>query len=104
MDVIRTAHERSATSSNEARPEDVGEVASRRVLDLADRGHDRAFRLAGLILGDRAEAEDATQDALVRAWRAAKTLRDRPASTPGSTGSWSTFVGTGCVAGARSDW
>jgi RNA polymerase sigma-70 factor (ECF subfamily) len=46
------------------------------VLDLADRGLDRAFRLAGLILGDQSEAEDATQDALVRAWRAAATLRD----------------------------
>jgi RNA polymerase sigma-70 factor (ECF subfamily) len=46
------------------------------VLDLADRGLDRAFRLAGLILGDHAEAEDATQDALVRAWRATTTLRD----------------------------
>ena len=46
------------------------------MLDLAERGLDRAFRLAGLILGDQAEAEDATQDALVRAWRASTTLRD----------------------------
>ncbi len=46
------------------------------MLDLADRGLDRAFRLAGLILGNQADAEDATQDALVRAWRAAATLRD----------------------------
>ena len=46
------------------------------MLELADRGLDRAFRLAGLILGDQSEAEDATQDALVRAWRAAATLRD----------------------------
>lgn len=51
-------------------------MATKRVLDLADRGLDRAFRLAGLILGDQAEAEDATQDALVRAWRASTTLRD----------------------------
>jgi RNA polymerase sigma-70 factor (ECF subfamily) len=74
--VIETADERSATGSNEARPEPFGDVATRRVLDLADRGLDRAFRLAGLILGDQAEAEDATQDALVRAWRASTTLRD----------------------------
>ena len=76
MGVIGTADERSAAGSDEARPEEVGEAATRRVLDLADRGLDRAFRLAGLILGDQAEAEDATQDALVRAWRAATTLRD----------------------------
>jgi RNA polymerase sigma-70 factor (ECF subfamily) len=76
VDVIGTAGERSAAGGNKARPGQVGDVATRRVLDLADRGLDRAFRLAGLILGDRAEAEDATQDALVRAWRASTTLRD----------------------------
>jgi RNA polymerase sigma-70 factor (ECF subfamily) len=74
--MIGTADDRSAASSNEARHEGVGDAATRLVLDLADRGLDRAFRLAGLILGDRAEAEDATQDALVRAWRASATLRD----------------------------
>jgi RNA polymerase sigma factor (sigma-70 family) len=74
--VIGTADKHSAASGNEARPERVGDVATRRVLDLADRGLDRAFRLAGLILGDQAEAEDATQDALVRAWRASTMLRD----------------------------
>src|SRR6476646_6666112 len=76
MGVIGTAEERPAAGGNEVRPEEVGDVATRRVLDLADRGLDRAFRLAGLILGDQAEAEDATQDALVRAWRASATLRD----------------------------
>jgi photosystem II stability/assembly factor-like uncharacterized protein len=35
------------------------------------------YRLAGLLLGDQAEAEDATQEALLRAWRSAGTLRDR---------------------------
>src|SRR5262245_44250140 len=74
--MIGTADDRSAASSNEARPERVGDAATQRVLELADRGLDRAFRLAGLILGDHAEAEDATQDALVRAWRAATSLRD----------------------------
>lgn len=76
MDVIGTADDRSASSVDATRPEQAGDVATRRVLDLADRGLDRAFRLAGLILGDQSEAEDATQDALVRAWRAAATLRD----------------------------
>jgi RNA polymerase sigma-70 factor (ECF subfamily) len=36
---------------------------------------DRAYRLAGFILGDAREAEDATQDALERAWRQRRSLR-----------------------------
>ncbi len=50
--------------------------AAQRVLRLADGELDRAYRLAGLILGDQYEAQDATQDALLRAWRAAGSLRD----------------------------
>jgi RNA polymerase sigma-70 factor (ECF subfamily) len=37
---------------------------------------DRAYRLAGFLLGDAAEAEDATQDALTRAWAQRSHLRD----------------------------
>jgi RNA polymerase sigma-70 factor (ECF subfamily) len=37
---------------------------------------DRAYRLAGFILADAREAEDATQDALARAWRQRRSLRD----------------------------
>jgi RNA polymerase sigma factor (sigma-70 family) len=47
-----------------------------RFLRLAGSGMDRAYRLAGLVLGDGTEAEDAVQDALLRAWDAAATLRD----------------------------
>jgi RNA polymerase sigma-70 factor (ECF subfamily) len=36
---------------------------------------DRAYRLAGFILADAREAEDATQDALARAWRQRSSLR-----------------------------
>ncbi len=47
-----------------------------RFLRLARHGLDRAYRLAGLLLADRTEAEDAVQDALVRAWHRRATLRD----------------------------
>jgi RNA polymerase sigma-70 factor, ECF subfamily len=36
----------------------------------------RAYRIAGLILGNAEDAEDATHDALMRAWRSAASLRD----------------------------
>lgn len=53
-----------------------------RFLRQAGRGLDRAYRLAGLLLADAAEAEDATQDALERAWRSLDSLRD-PAAFEG---------------------
>jgi RNA polymerase sigma-70 factor (ECF subfamily) len=40
---------------------------------------DAAYRLAAVVLGDAAEAEDATHDAVVRAWASFGSLRD-PAS------------------------
>jgi RNA polymerase sigma-70 factor (ECF subfamily) len=45
--------------------------------DLADQHLDTSYRLAHAILGDRAEAEDATHDALVTAWRQWSSLRDQ---------------------------
>jgi RNA polymerase sigma-70 factor (ECF subfamily) len=44
--------------------------------ELADHDLDRAYRLAGVILGDSFEAEDATHDAVVMAWRHFGSLRD----------------------------
>lgn len=43
---------------------------------LAGGAVDRLYRIARLILRDTELAEDATQDALVRAWRDLPTLRD----------------------------
>jgi len=43
---------------------------------LVDRDLDRAYRLAGVILGNGADAEDATHDAVVHAWRSFAGLRD----------------------------
>src|SRR4051812_12950858 len=51
-------------------------AAHDRFVELARADLDRAYRLAGVILGDRAEAEDATQEAVERAWRRVDTLRD----------------------------
>ncbi len=44
---------------------------------------DRAYRVAGHILGDAADAEDATQEALTMAWASWHTLR-----TPGAAQGW----------------
>ena len=38
---------------------------------------DAAYRLAAVVLGDPVEAEDATHDAVVRAWSSFGSLRDR---------------------------
>ena len=43
---------------------------------LADQHLDAAYRLARAILRDPAEAQDATHDAFVQAWRKWSTLRD----------------------------
>jgi RNA polymerase sigma-70 factor (ECF subfamily) len=43
---------------------------------LLDRTLDRSFRLAAVILGNRAEAEDAISDAALRAWQHVGSLRD----------------------------
>jgi RNA polymerase sigma-70 factor (ECF subfamily) len=55
------------------RPIDAAEV---RFLEFASNELDRAYRLAGILLGSQSEAEDATQDALLRAWRSFGSLRD----------------------------
>jgi RNA polymerase sigma-70 factor (ECF subfamily) len=48
----------------------------RRFLLHARPALDRAYRLAGLLLGNAAEAEDAVQDGLVIAWQRFDELRD----------------------------
>jgi hypothetical protein len=48
---------------------------------------DRVYRLATVILGDRAEAEDAVHDAALRAWQHFEDLRD-----PGRFDAWFTRI------------
>jgi RNA polymerase sigma-70 factor, ECF subfamily len=50
--------------------------AQRQILAATRAGLDRRYRLAGLLLGNAADAEDATQEAMLRAWRSADSLRD----------------------------
>jgi RNA polymerase sigma-70 factor (ECF subfamily) len=47
-----------------------------RFVTLADRQLRPAFRLAGYLLGDASEAEEAVQDAIERAWKGWPRLRD----------------------------
>jgi RNA polymerase sigma-70 factor (ECF subfamily) len=50
--------------------------AETRILAAVRVDIDRLFRLAGLLLGSAADAEVATQEALLRAWRSADSLHD----------------------------
>jgi len=43
---------------------------------LSDAALRRVYGLASYLLGDTVEAEDATQEAMARAWRARRSLRD----------------------------
>jgi RNA polymerase sigma-70 factor (sigma-E family) len=47
-----------------------------RFLELVSPRLDRAYRLAGLLLGNAGEAEEAVQDTLAGAWRSLDGLRD----------------------------
>ena len=53
------------------------EARAEAFLALADQHLDASYRLAHAILRERAEAEDATHDAFVIAWRKWDSLRDR---------------------------
>ena len=53
-----------------------GGESTTRFLRLADRQLRPAYRLAGYLLGSSDEAEDAVQEAILRAWRAWPNLRD----------------------------
>jgi RNA polymerase sigma-70 factor (ECF subfamily) len=72
---VQTERDGTAMTS---RTELTDAVADRRqaFATLVDRELDAAYRLAGVILGDPFEAEDATHDAVVAAWRHYASLND----------------------------
>jgi RNA polymerase sigma-70 factor (ECF subfamily) len=78
-----TAAANSATSADDAlvRRARTGDAVAFEV--LVDSRIDRCYRLAWSILANDADAADATQDALVSAWRQLPRLRD-----PGSFDGW----------------
>jgi RNA polymerase sigma-70 factor (ECF subfamily) len=51
-------------------------------VELAERVLDDSYRLAGYLLGDASEAEDAVQEALTRGWQAWASLRDKDRFEP----------------------
>ena len=75
MDAVTTAA-KAGTSGDDAlvRRARTGDTAAFEV--LVDSRIDRCYRLAWSILGNDADAADATQDALVSAWRQLPRLRD----------------------------
>jgi RNA polymerase sigma-70 factor (ECF subfamily) len=64
-------------------PERESAALSAEFVRLVARHLDGSYKLAGYLLGNAGEAEDAVQEALGRAWRAWPRLRD-----PGSVGQW----------------
>lgn len=54
------------------RPEAITSLFER----MGEQALDRCYSLAGYLLGDAAEAEDATQEALARAWRSRGSLKE----------------------------
>ena len=59
------------------------ETSSVEFVRVMARHLDGAFKLAGYLLGDAGEAEDAMQEALARAWRGGPRMRE-----PDSAGPW----------------
>jgi len=70
--VVTTPRTRGRALSIEGEGETAGRSWFR---SIGDGELDRAYRLAGLLLGDAREAEDAAQDALARAWHQRNSLR-----------------------------
>lgn len=67
----------SSTSAPEVEPGLDGSTSPGAFVQLAEAEVAAAYRVAGFLLHDADEAQDATQEALLRAWRAWPGLRER---------------------------
>lgn len=76
-----------------------GDVAA--FVRMLDPLWDPAYRLAVAMLGDRAAAEDAVQDAALNAWRGVRRLRR---STPSLRPWFLTIVANQCRSTRRTPW
>jgi RNA polymerase sigma-70 factor (ECF subfamily) len=81
--VTVASEEYVAVGRGELAPERESAALSAEFVRLIVRHLDDCYKLAGYLLGDGGEAEDAVQEALGRAWRAWPRMRD-----PGSVGPW----------------
>src|SRR5450830_812631 len=66
----------SSTSVSEVEPGLDGSTSPGTFVQLAEAEVAAAYRVAGFLLHDADEAQDATQEALLRAWRAWPRRRD----------------------------
>jgi RNA polymerase sigma-70 factor (ECF subfamily) len=74
--IVRPSTELPAATTSQRVDVDATAARAEVFRRLADRHLDRAYGLARVILGNHAEAEDATHDAFVIAWRKSSSLRD----------------------------
>lgn len=74
--MIATLRRATAHTSEDILDTSALSPARRAIAARVEAGLDRAYRLAGLILGNASDAEDVVGDAIERAWRDIDALRD----------------------------
>jgi RNA polymerase sigma-70 factor (ECF subfamily) len=80
--IVNRSSEVIELADRQAAPTRVPAQRDAAFIRLADEHLDKAYRLARAILRDPVEAQDATHDAFVQAWRKWETLRDRSKFEP----------------------
>jgi RNA polymerase sigma-70 factor (ECF subfamily) len=67
--------------------------------ELVDRSHEKIFRLAAALVGDRDEAADVVQETYVRAWERIADLRD-----PSAVAGWLARIARNVAHDRRGGW